>query len=287
MTQPRYPGQFAPGQTAGSPDAGNGSMANGGAPNGGAPNGGAANGGAPNGGVGNGYGASRFDRGPRPDEAADKGQFSYETVSQSRPGAGTRATHGLAPTPDAQPASQTLAPPAPGTFRPGPPPPGVGVPDGRSAVGAPPVAAPTPGTGTRGGPSHDAAAHSRTASRAPVRTARRARLQIRHINPWTVFKFACVLAVALFFIWLLTIAALYGMLDATGAIGKINDAVTTINGPGSSPPVRPSIVFVGAMLIGAVNIILFIALSTIGSVVYNLCADLIGGIEVTLSDRDS
>jgi hypothetical protein len=96
-----------------------------------------------------------------------------------------------------------------------------------------------------------------------------------------------VLAVALFFIWLLTVAALYGMLEATGAIGKINDAVTTINGPGSTPPVRPSLVFVGAMLIGAVNIVLFIALSTIGSVVYNLCADLIGGIEVTLSDRES
>ncbi len=43
--------------------------------------------------------------------------------------------------------------------------------------------------------------------------------------------------------------------------------------------------FGSAAIIGVVNIVLFIALSTIGSVVYNLCADLVGGIEVTLSER--
>ena len=37
-----------------------------------------------------------------------------------------------------------------------------------------------------------------------------------------------------------------------------------------------------AALVGVVNIVLFIALATIGAVVYNLCADLVGGIEVTL-----
>jgi hypothetical protein len=95
-----------------------------------------------------------------------------------------------------------------------------------------------------------------------------------------------VLAVALFFIWLLTVAALYGILDATGVIGRINDAWTTVQGGDTSPPIRPSIVLLGATVIGAVNIVLFIALSTIGSIIYNLCADIIGGIEVTLSEPE-
>ena len=69
--------------------------------------------------------------------------------------------------------------------------------------------------------------------RAP-RSPRRARLQLRHINPWTVFKFACALSIALFFIWLLTVAALYGILDATGVIGRINDAWTTVQGGDTS-----------------------------------------------------
>jgi hypothetical protein len=246
MTQPPHPGQFAPGQAAGPPADGNG------------------------------RGPGRPERTPRGrDAAADKGQFSYETVSPSRPGGGG----GFPATGESGAPGPTLAPPAPGGYGPAPIGPPVGGPGG--GPGGP------GGPGSPGAPPQGAAARVRAATGAGARGPRRARLQLRHINPWTVFKFACVLSVALFFIWLLTVAALYGVLDAAGAIGKINDAVTTINGSGSTPPVRPSLVFVGAMLIGAVNIVLFIALATIGSVVYNLCADLIGGVEVTLSERET
>ncbi len=124
------------------------------------------------------------------------------------------------------------------------------------------------------------------ASGARARGPRRARLQLRHINPWTVLKFSCVLSIALFFVWLITIGLLYGILQAAGVIDQINNAATTINGSGSKDPVTPGLVFGGAAIIGVVNIVLFIALSTVGSVVYNLCADLVGGVEVTLSERD-
>jgi Transmembrane domain of unknown function (DUF3566) len=120
---------------------------------------------------------------------------------------------------------------------------------------------------------------------ARSRGPRRARLQLRHINPWTVLKFSCVLSIALFFVWLIVIGVLFGVLDAAGVIGKINDAYTKIQGGTAQPPVRASVVFGGAAIIGVVNIVLFVALSTVGSVVYNLCADLVGGIEITLSER--
>lgn len=108
---------------------------------------------------------------------------------------------------------------------------------------------------------------------------------MRHINPWTVLKFSCVLSIALFFVWLIVVGILFGVLDAAGVIGQVNDTVIQLNGPGSKAPVTAGIVFGGAAIIGVVNIVLFIALSTIGSVVYNLCADLVGGIEITLSER--
>lgn len=128
-----------------------------------------------------------------------------------------------------------------------------------------------------------AGGHSARAARA--RGPRRARLQLRHIDPWTVLKFSCVLSIALFFVWLIVVGVLFGVLDGAGVIDKINSTVTTINGSGSNPPVTAGIVFGSAAIIGVVNIVLFIALSTVGSVVYNLCADLVGGIEVTLSER--
>jgi hypothetical protein len=126
---------------------------------------------------------------------------------------------------------------------------------------------------------------AKAAPRPPrVRGPRRARLQLRHINPWTVLKFSCVLSIALFFVWLIVVGILFGVLDAAGVINKVNDTVTTINGAGSKAPVTAGIVFGGAAIVGVINIVLFIALSTVGSIIYNLCADLVGGVELTLSE---
>ena len=143
-----------------------------------------------------------------------------------------------------------------------------------------PAGNPVPTAGAVGSSRSGAAGPRSTRARGP----RRARLQLRHINPWTVLKFACVLSIALFFVWLIVVGVLYGVLDAAGVIGKINDTVTTINGNGSNAPITAGVVFGGAAVIGVINIVLFIALSTIGSVIYNLCADLVGGVEVTLSE---
>jgi hypothetical protein len=120
---------------------------------------------------------------------------------------------------------------------------------------------------------------------ARARGPRRARLQLRHISPLTVLKFSCVLAIALFFVWLIIVGVLYGILDAAGVVENVNSAYTNLSGPGTKAPITAGIVFGGAAIIGVVNIILFVALTTIGSVIYNLCADLVGGIEITLSER--
>ena len=107
------------------------------------------------------------------------------------------------------------------------------------------------------------------------------------MTPWTVFKFSCFLAVFLFFVWLLVVMLLFAVLDAGGVVSDINKSVTTINGTGSHGVIYGSRVFELALIIGGVNAVLFIALTTLGAVVYNLGADLVGGIEVTLSERDS
>jgi hypothetical protein len=120
-----------------------------------------------------------------------------------------------------------------------------------------------------------------------VRQPRRARLTLSHINVYSVFKFSCVLAIALFFVWLIMIGVLYGILDIAGVFDKVNETVSTISGDNRTGDIiTGSLVFGGAIIIGAVNIVLFIALSTVGAMVYNLCADLVGGTEVTLSERE-
>lgn len=98
-----------------------------------------------------------------------------------------------------------------------------------------------------------------------------------------------LLSVALFFVWMITVAFLYLVLGGMGVWDKLNSNVGDLlnNASGSSAElVSSGTIFGGAFLIGLVNIVLMTALATIGAFVYNLITDLIGGIEVTLADRD-
>ena len=122
--------------------------------------------------------------------------------------------------------------------------------------------------------------------RAPVRGPRRARLQLRHIDPWSALKFSLVLSIALFFVWMVAIGVLYGVLSGLNVFGQINTLWGDLQGTQNTQLVTPSLVFGGAAVIGAVNILLFTALATIGAFIYNLCADLVGGLEITLGERD-
>lgn len=129
------------------------------------------------------------------------------------------------------------------------------------------------------------AAASRGPRQAGERAPRRAHLQLKHIDVWSVLKLSCVLSFALFFVWLVVVGVLYGVLDATGVFNKVNDTAHTVN-DNTKDIVTPGLVLGGALVIGVIDVVLFIVLSTIGSVVYNLCSDLVGGVELTLSERD-
>jgi len=123
-------------------------------------------------------------------------------------------------------------------------------------------------------------------SSAGGRPARRARLLVRHIDPWSTLKFSFVLAVAMFFVWLVAIGVLYGVLDGMGVFEQINGLYDEVSGSGGDSLFSPGLVLGTAALVGVVNIVLFTALATIGSFVYNICSDLVGGIEITLAEKD-
>jgi hypothetical protein len=114
---------------------------------------------------------------------------------------------------------------------------------------------------------------------------RRARLSLRRVDPWSTLKFSLVLAVALFVVWMVAVGVLYGVLSGMGVFDKINSTVNEVNGS-TGKTVTPQIVLGLAGVIGGVSIVLFTALATVGSFIYNLCADMVGGLEVTLAERD-
>ncbi|MDJ0393550.1 DUF3566 domain-containing protein [Rhodococcus sp. G-MC3] len=115
----------------------------------------------------------------------------------------------------------------------------------------------------------------------------RATIQLRKIDPWSTLKISLVIAVSLFFVWMVAIGLLYAVLDGMGVWDRLNSAFTEIvNESGDGGLVSAGQVFGYAAVIGIINVVLFTALTTIGSFIYNLSSDLVGGVEVTLADRD-
>jgi hypothetical protein len=159
--------------------------------------------------------------------------------------------------------------------------------DGPTAFLEAPSTQPPPAPATSG----DAAAAEPSGWPRAVRTRppRQAALQLKRLDPWSVLKLALVLAVVLFFIWLVAVGVLYGALDGLGVWDRLNGTYADLvsgEAQTGSTLISAGRVFGLAAVIGAINSLLFAVAVTVGAFVYNVSADLVGGIEVTLSERD-
>jgi hypothetical protein len=120
--------------------------------------------------------------------------------------------------------------------------------------------------------------------------SRKARLALTRVDPLSVTRITFAFSLCTFVILVVAAAVLWLVLDSIGVFGSIAEAADTLT-DGSDTDVRSWLSFTRAMqfslLIGAINVILITALATLGALLYNLCADMIGGIDVTLSDNQA
>ncbi|WP_198667618.1 DUF3566 domain-containing protein, partial [Glycomyces dulcitolivorans] len=129
---------------------------------------------------------------------------------------------------------------------------------------------------------------------AAARGPRRARLRLKRIDPWSVMKFAFAVSIVLFIVMVVATTVLYIALDAMGVFDTVNDMLQMLMGSNADSGaaategfrITAKGVIGAAALLGVVNMVLFTALATLGSFIYNVCADLVGGVEVTLAERD-
>ena len=124
------------------------------------------------------------------------------------------------------------------------------------------------------------------------RSARQAHLTIARVEPWSVMKFSFVVSLVAFVILFVAVSVIYGTLSALGVFTSLQHVVQSVtssqdsNGVNAAKWFTASRVLSYTALLGALNIVLITAMSTIGAVVYNLTSRLIGGVEVTLRETE-
>ena len=123
-------------------------------------------------------------------------------------------------------------------------------------------------------------------------TKRQAMLTLARVEPWSVMKFSFVASVVAFIILFVAVAVLYMVLSALGVFDSLQHTVSSVTSSQSSTGTNISHWFSASLILGytamlgALNIVLITAVSTIGAVIYNLIARTIGGIEVTLRETE-
>lgn len=140
-----------------------------------------------------------------------------------------------------------------------------------------------------------AAASPSAETKTAKTTARKAHLTLSRIEPWSVMKFSFIISLVCFIVLFVAVAVLYTGLEVLGVFDAVTELVTSLTEGDEvskdlsiNPEVwfSPTRILGYTALFGALNVILITALATAGAMLYNLSADLVGGLDVTLSETE-
>ncbi|MGY4719022.1 DUF3566 domain-containing protein [Naumannella cuiyingiana] len=124
-----------------------------------------------------------------------------------------------------------------------------------------------------------------------ARRTRKARLRLARLDPWSVMKTAFLFSIAAGIMLVVATAAVYGVLETSGLFDAINTSVSQVVSSPNDPnqfDIKQVLdfrrVLGAAAVISALNVVIFTALATLFSFLYNISATVLGGLEVTLAE---
>jgi hypothetical protein len=121
---------------------------------------------------------------------------------------------------------------------------------------------------------------------------RRVRLTAQRIDPWSVLKISFLVSVALGIAGVVMVAVLWTVLSGMNVFSTISDFFVQVTSGESGGPSFDLMDYLGfgrvvslAAVLGVLNVFLLTALATLTAFLYNICAALVGGAQITLSDE--
>ncbi|MGE9808331.1 MULTISPECIES: DUF3566 domain-containing protein [unclassified Janibacter] len=124
---------------------------------------------------------------------------------------------------------------------------------------------------------------------APRPSARRVKLMVSRVDPWSAMKISFLLSVALGIAMVVMVAVLWMILSGMGVFEDMNRMIGQVMGDAENPFDLMDFLGFGRVLslsivVAVLDVILMTALATLGAFLYNVCASLVGGIQLTLTD---
>jgi len=134
-----------------------------------------------------------------------------------------------------------------------------------------------------------AAVAPRPTAPAPRPPVRRVRLTVSRVDPWSAMKVSFLVAIGLGIATVVMIAVLWMLLSGMGVFDQINSMIEKIIGDANTKFDIMDFVGFGrvvslSVVLGVVNVLLVTAMSTLAAFLYNVCASLVGGLQLTLTD---
>lgn len=107
---------------------------------------------------------------------------------------------------------------------------------------------------------------------------------IRKVGPWSVLKFSLLFYLCVMAVILGAFVILYGVLGAIGMLDSLTSLMRQL-GFGEEFEIHGDWLFSRGLAIGIAMVILWSLINVFVAFLYNLISDIVGGIEVTLSER--
>jgi hypothetical protein len=114
--------------------------------------------------------------------------------------------------------------------------------------------------------------------------ARQARVVIRKVGPWSVLKFSVLFYLCIMTVILGALVILYEILGAIGALDSVTRLIRDLFAD-QTFEIDGNWLFTRGLMVGLAMVVLWSLINVFVAFLYNLISDIVGGIEVTLSER--